>query len=110
MFPLIFSAFLICIIIYDFIFLEKSARRSLFVLSLLFFIAILICINPKPLIQLARFLNIGRGVDILTYFSIIILTREYFLNRAKRIYNDERYIRLVRNIALNNPIKIKNHF
>lgn len=103
MFPFIFAFFLIALLFLDHLFMPKSARKAWLAMSFVFLAAAFLSLYQRPLFYLGQFLGVGRTVDAVIYFVIILLIREFFLSRARLSERDKQYTQLVRAIACMNP-------
>jgi hypothetical protein len=100
MFQFIFVFFLLVLIAFDSIFLPASARRMRRLLMLVFIGAGTLALFQAPVAALAAKLGVGRGVDLVMYFVVVVLVREFFLNRARFTQLDGQLTRLVRAEAI----------
>jgi small membrane protein len=100
MFQFIFVFFLLALITFDSIFLPASARRMRRLLALVLVGAGTVALFQAPVATLAAKLGVGRGVDLVMYFVVVVLVREVFLNRARFTQMDTQLTRLVRAEAI----------
>lgn len=100
MFEIIFVGFLLSLLAFDSIFLPNSARRTRRLLSVVFIGAGLAAMFPNVVSKLADIVGVGRGVDLVIYFVVVILVRELFLSRARFTQLDAQLTRLVRADAI----------
>ncbi len=85
-------------------FKKKRITRRLFIFWLaLWIIIIVVAVLPQVTDPLSRILGVGRGVDVATYFSILLI---FFLvykimTRLEKIENE--ITQIVRHLSLKNP-------
>jgi len=103
MFPLVFAAFLVGLLVIDGIFLPRQARRAWAVMAGVFTTGAILAVYPAPLEWLRLRLGVGRAVDIVVYVSTALLVRELFISRARSSRAAEAFTRLVRELALQQP-------
>ena len=96
MFKIIFAVFILALLAFDSIFLPNSARRTRRLLAVVFIGAGVAALFQDPIARLAETLGVGRGVDLVMYFVVVILVRELFLSRARFTQLDSQLTRLVR--------------
>jgi hypothetical protein len=92
------------ILILDKIFMPKAARRAWRALFFVYGLAALAALFQDGLSILAHRLGIGRGVDLVIYLVIVVLVRELFLSRARKVVQDASFTKLVREMALDKAI------
>lgn len=102
MFQFVFVLFLLVLIAFDSIFLPESARRMRRLLMMVLVGAGAAALFQNPVSRLAEALGVGRGVDLVMYFVVVILVRELFLSRARFTQLDAQVTRLVRAEAIRN--------
>ncbi|MGZ3696805.1 MAG: DUF2304 family protein [Bdellovibrionota bacterium] len=100
MFPFLFAAFLLALIILDYACLPKSARRAWAVLAITFVAAAIFAVYQQPLDYLPRLLGVGRPVDAVIYVVTAVLVRELFLSRIRHRALQAQITELVRQRAL----------
>ena len=93
-------AILALILVIDWIFLPKQARRAFWIMASVFGAMGVLSLFPEMLSRLASLVGIGRGVDLLLYVALIVLIREYFLSRARQSALEGQLTQLVRQIAI----------
>lgn len=99
MFPFIFALFLLALMAIDYIFMPTSARKAWRAMFFVFSLAAFLSLYQKPLVFLVDALGVGRSVDAVIYFVLVILIRELFLSRARLSQRDQQFTELVRSIA-----------
>lgn len=80
---------------------DRQLKKKEFIFwAILFSAAVLGVIFPIATTEIAKFLGIGRGVDLITYAAIVVLS--YLMFRAYVYIEDLRHeiTKLVRKIAL----------
>ena len=96
---------------FQFVFLPASARRMRRLLTVVLVGAGAAALFQAPLSKLAGALGVGRGVDLVMYFVVVILMRELFLSRARFTQLEGQLTRLVRansiRTAQSNPTAVK---
>jgi hypothetical protein len=102
MFQILFVLFLLLLVVFDRIFLPNSARRMRRLLTAVFLLTAVVAVFQRPVGLLAEKLGVGRGVDLVIYFVVVILVREFFLSRARFTALDSQVTRLVRADAIRN--------
>jgi hypothetical protein len=100
MFPIIFAAILISIVVFDYIFMHRSNRRVWKFIAGAFGLAAALALFPGVLDRVAETLHVGRPVDIIVYLCCAILFRELFLSRARDYKMNEQLTTLVRELAI----------
>ncbi|MGA9520762.1 MAG: DUF2304 domain-containing protein [Myxococcaceae bacterium] len=100
MFVWIFGAFLLLLVVIDAIFLPGAARRSRRLMTIVFIVAGVFAVYQEPLFALTERLGVGRPVDMILYFVVVILVRELFISRARHTQLEERLTQLVRAEAI----------
>lgn len=108
MFPILFAAILISIVIFDYIFMHRSNRRVWKFIAGAFGLASLLALFPSALDRVAETVHVGRPVDIIVYLCCAVLFRELFLSRARDFKMNEQLTTLVRELALRDA-KSKPH-
>lgn len=99
-FPILFAFFLIGLLLWDFIFLPKSSRRILKILAWIFGMGAAVSIDPRAVSHISGWIGLGRPVDGVLYFVVVILIREFFLSRVRRTQLENQMTQLVRRIAI----------
>lgn len=106
MFPFIFAIFLCAILVIDYIFMPISARKAWKAMFVAFSVAAVLSLYQRPLVFLVETLGVGRSVDAVIYFVLIILIRELFLSRARLSQRDQQFTEFVRSVACLNGREI----
>lgn len=87
-------------------FRAKEMRWGSLVFWLLFWLAVAVVVwQPDLSTQVANRLGVGRGSDLVLYFSAAALFYLVFRLTVRQEKLDKQITRLVREIALNNPKK-----
>jgi hypothetical protein len=107
MFPYVFAAFLILLLLIDRVFMPKSARKAWALMAAFLGGAIVLALWPSLLERAAGWLGIGRPVDLVLYFTSAILVREMFLSRARSARTLRSITELARQQALASPREIR---
>jgi hypothetical protein len=97
---LIFATFMIGILAIDRIFMPKKSHKAWMFMAVTYSCAVVFTLFPEILSQVAQFIGIGRGVDVILYFVSIIVVREVFLNRSRQSQLERQVTCLSREIAL----------
>jgi hypothetical protein len=84
---------------YDFATLRRYKRLLMLEFGA-FAVAAVFVIAPDLSTALAHAVGIGRGVDVVLYPLVIWLVRESFVARRRRLEDEERLTKLVRELAL----------
>lgn len=81
---------------------STSRTNALKKLALILFIiiAIIAVIYPELLSDLAKFVGVGRGTDLLTYGLAVIIIFQILNGYVKDREQEKRFVRLVRKIAI----------
>ena len=100
MFQLVFALFLVSLVAFDWLFLPASARRMRRLLAAVLLAAGALALFPDVVSWMASALGVGRGVDLVMYFTVVVLVRELFISRARFTQLDNQLTRLVRAEAI----------
>jgi len=87
---------------------DKSISKvSLLFWSVIWIAIISVALNPYIITATARFLGIGRAIDVLVYISIIVIFYLMFRLYVKMDGLTQQITMLVRKIAIDNAKKVK---
>jgi hypothetical protein len=96
-------ALIVALLAYDFATLRRYKRLLLLEFAA-FAIAAVFVVAPELSTRLAHAVGIGRGVDVVLYPLVIWLVRESFVARRRRLEDEERMTKLVRELALHGAV------
>ena len=102
-FQLLFSALTAAVMFYFLIVTRTSALRRLFVV-LFFGSGIVFIIDPDLTTDIANLVGIGRGADLVLYLTTLFLLFLCFNFRLRFLTVQDELTRVVREIALHNPV------
>src|SRR5437763_9806741 len=102
-FQLLFSGLTAAVMFYFLIVTRTSALRRLFVL-LFFGSGIVFIIDPDLTTDIANLVGIGRGADLVLYLTTLFLLFLCFNFRLRFLTVQDELTRVVREIALHNPV------
>ncbi|BCD67693.1 DUF2304 domain-containing protein [Nitratiruptor sp. YY09-18] len=95
--------FLIAVLTIVLLFLSFSSRFRTYqriTLGFFYFALVIMIIFPKEADKIAAFFGIGRGVDLVIYLSIAILSLLVAILYAKTKINERAITKIVRDIAI----------
>lgn len=100
MFQVVFVAFILLLLSIDAVFVTKGAWRSQRLYMVILLGACVVAIAPRYFTPVAEGLGVGRLVDVVLYFTTVILVRELFISRARYVRLERRLTLLGRGVAL----------
>jgi hypothetical protein len=106
MFPLLFVFFLLLLLVTDYVFLPRGARRAWLAMVAVFAVAASMVFFTPAWQAVAAWVGIGRPVDILIYIATAALVREMLVVRARAAEQDKRITELVRQLAVTTARRI----
>ena len=98
---IIFIIFIIYKTIFSYL-KQKLSKLFLFIWLAVWFFGLFIILEPNLLSRVARIVGIGRGVDVVIYFSIILLFYLIYKISLKLIELDKQITDIVRDSSLKN--------
>ncbi|MCK6597855.1 MAG: DUF2304 domain-containing protein [Bdellovibrionaceae bacterium] len=101
LFSLVSVVFIFLLVLLDSLFVPKRARKALKWMTGFYLFLLIFVVFQEPFDSLAKFLGVGRPVDIILYFSTVILFREFFLSRQRHYLMMQQLTLLTRENALN---------
>jgi hypothetical protein len=104
---ILFGSFLVFILVVDRIFMPKRARRAWAIMAVTYAFALFFLLFPEVLVGIAGFFGIGRGVDLIIYFLIIIIVRELIMNRSRQSGLERQITLLTREIAISRAQRVR---
>ncbi len=82
-------------------FKKRQIRFTNFLVWLFFWLIVgVIVIYPEATDYLARFLGVGRGADVIVYFSLVVIFYFIFYFTVRLHIMDAKVAKIVRNISL----------